>query len=382
MRHLVLVAVAALPLAAQGAPVSLDGTAWTATRIGARPASADRMPTLRFEGRRVVAHDGCNGLTGTVTHRGDTITIATLAGTMMACPPDLDAQSGAYRDALTSAARTRVTGDRLVLLTADGKELAEFRRESGALAGTAWAVTMINNGRGAVASLVGGTTASLSVDGAGRLTASAGCNALRATVAQTGERVRVSPVRATRKRCPAADGVMAQEQQLVRALRRATRVRIDGDRLELRDAAGALQLSARRVGTTGTPDAAQAAPRGTASLVNTYWRIVRLAGQPVTTVPDHREPHMILRERNGVTEVSATVGCNGMGGTVTVSGDRVTFGNLMGTMMACDEPLMSRERALRDALARARTAHIVGETLALRDDAGKTLASFEAVHLR
>lgn len=480
MRTALLLALAALPLAAQGAAVPLDGTAWTATRIGARPASATRTPTLRFEGRGVQAHDGCNALRGTVTRTGDAIAIGTLAGTLMACPPGLENQASAFRNALQSAARTRLVTDRLILLTADDKELAEFRRESGVLAGTAWSLTMINNGRGAVASLLRGSSGSLAFDDAGRMTASAGCNTLRGTVTQSGETVRFGPVAATRKLCPAPDGMMAQERQLVAALGRATRVRIDGDRLELRDSTGALQLSARRAadGNAGAPQvlppgpsgegqgmggeltyladaalfrdcrsgarlpvamegawrdveraylATRSAPgaplyvvldgavqprarmegsgtqptlvvsrhvgvfpslrceraRGTASLVNTYWRLVHLDGRAITPVAGaRREAHLILRERAGATEVSATVGCNGMGGRVTITGDRVEFGNLVGTMMACPEPLMSRERALADALARARTARVVAETMELRDESGATLALFESVYMR
>ena len=46
--------------------INIDGTAWTATSVVGMTPIPDREPTLRFEGGRLNANDGCNGITGQV----------------------------------------------------------------------------------------------------------------------------------------------------------------------------------------------------------------------------------------------------------------------------------------------------------------------------
>ncbi len=356
---------------------------------------------------------------------------------------------------------------------------APLAAQSSSLAGTSWAVTAINNGRGGVASLVAGTTVTVVVDGAGVVTGTAGCNRYRGRLEQRGDTVAVAPVAMTRMLCASPAGVMPQERAFATALRAAARVEVRGDRLTVRDAAGATQFTATRTGagpapagtteprpgpapagagmggeftyyadaarftdcrtgrawpvamegayrdverdylaadrqgrplyvvidgdlaqrprmegegTEGTivvaryvgafPALACARARGTASLVHTYWRLVRLDGRPVPR-PDRggREAHLILRDRGGRLEASATAGCNTMGGTAVREGDRLAFGAMRSTMMACGDPLDAREQALAAALRRTRSARVVAETLELRDETGATVALFESVYL-
>jgi heat shock protein HslJ len=372
MRSAVLLALAAAPLLAQGGASSLAGSAWTATRIGARPAMGPRTPTLRFDEGRVQAHDGCNTLRAPATHSGDAIRVAALAGTMMACPSGLENQARAFRDALTTAARTRVDGDRLVLLSADGKELAEFRRESGALQLTARRAAAGNAGGPQV--LPSGPSGRVEPMG-GEFTYLADAASFRDC--RTGARVPVAMEgayldleRAYGESKPGAGAPL----YVVLDGAVQPRAKMEGAGTE------PTLVVSRHVGTFPSLTCARA--RGTASLVNTYWRLVRVAGQPVTTVTGRREPHLILRQRGDAVEVSATVGCNGLAGRVTITGDRVEFGPMRATMMACPEPLLSRERALADALRRARAARVVAETMELRDDTGASLALFESVYMR
>lgn len=44
-------------------------------------------------------------------------------------------------------------------------------------------------------------------------------------------------------------------------------------------------------------------------------------------------------------QVSGSMGCNGFGGDYSVKGDKITFGPIISTMMACEEPRMSQETA-------------------------------------
>jgi heat shock protein HslJ len=124
-----------------------------------------------------------------------------------------------------------------------------YAAQSTAIAGTAWDVTGINNGKGAVASLVADTRVALQFDAEGHASGTAGCNRYTAAYTAGPGTLKFAPAAATRMLC-AVPGVMEQEQAFLRALEGVTKMRIEGDRLELRDADGALMVSARKVTAT------------------------------------------------------------------------------------------------------------------------------------
>jgi heat shock protein HslJ len=230
------------------APPSLDGTAWMLESLPGRTLVDGPRPTLAFEGDRVSGSDGCNRIMGTFAVRGDVLEIpARLAGTQMACPPPQMEQARAYAAALAGGGRYRIEGDRLELLAADGTVRATFARISQALAGTRWNVTQVNNGRQAVVGIVDGTQPTLEFGDAGTVAGSAGCNRYTANFAQDGASVTIGRGATTRKACPEPAGAMAQEQAFLAALATVATARVDGDRLELRTADGALAVGARRM---------------------------------------------------------------------------------------------------------------------------------------
>jgi heat shock protein HslJ len=248
---LVLTLVALLAACAATTPVadapSLDGTAWVLSMLPGVTLAAGDRPTLRFEGGRVAGSDGCNRFSGAYTAQGSELKVAAqLASTMMACPPPLDVQAKAFVAALTGAARFRVEGGRLELLAADGKVLATLDRQAETLAGTAWRVTGINNGRQAVVGVLDGTAPTLSFGTDGRASGSAGCNNFNAGYTADGSKLKITAPAATRKLCAEPAGVMEQEQQFLAALESVATARVEGDRLELRRADGALAVSATK----------------------------------------------------------------------------------------------------------------------------------------
>ena len=68
--------------------------------------------------------------------------------------------------------------------------------------------------------------------------------------------------------------------------------------------------------------------------------------------------------------VASTVGCNRIVGMQAVDGDRMTFGAMAATRMACPPPLDQLETAYLAALATARSWRIDGTTLTLLDERG------------
>jgi copper homeostasis protein (lipoprotein) len=117
------------------------------------------------------------------------------------------------------------------------------------LPGSTWEVTGVNNGKQAVVSVLEGSSLTLSFSRDGTVSGSAGCNRYSGRFTSDGEKVTLQPLASTRKTCPQPAGLMEQETALLRALQGSATARMDDDRLELRDAQGALMVSASRPGT-------------------------------------------------------------------------------------------------------------------------------------
>ena len=118
--------------------------------------------------------------------------------------------------------------------------------------------------------------------------------------------------------------------------------------------------------TKGEGDAARAA-----SFEGTTWRLTRLPGHDaafLAAVPDG------VTVRFAARTVQAFAGCNRMSGGYTVDGDRLTFGPLAGTMMACPPPIGEVETAVGRALSGTRRIALDGDTLTLVADDGSELA--------
>lgn len=234
-----LAACIAVPTATD--PSSLDGTAWVLARLPRQRLLAEAKPTARFESGRVQGTDGCNRYTAPYTASGGMLQVdARSASTMMACAPAVMKQAEAFMVALTRAARYRIAGNELELAAADGTVLAAFAAQPGTLAGTAWRVTNFNNGRQAVVSVLAGTNLTLAFAADGRASGSAGCNDYTGGYKADGPKLAIGPVAATRRTCAGPEGIMAQEQQFLKALETVATARVEGDRLELRTADGAL----------------------------------------------------------------------------------------------------------------------------------------------
>lgn len=119
-------------------------------------------------------------------------------------------------------------------------------------------------------------------------------------------------------------------------------------------------------------DVSQATPAR--QLVGTYWRATELAGKPVATTSAALEAHLVF-ESGG--RVSGSDGCNRVTGTYELTGDRVTFGRMAGTMRACLKS-PGTEQPFRAALNGAARLVIVGDRLELSDRTGARLATLTA----
>jgi copper homeostasis protein (lipoprotein) len=116
-----------------------------------------------------------------------------------------------------------------------------------------------------------------------------------------------------------------------------------------------------------------------ASLTNTFWRPVEIAGKPVEVAANQREPHLMLVP--GENKMRGFGGCNHIQGRYEVQGEALHFVGTAATRMFCQET-MEQEGAFLHAIESAATYKVVGETLELYDMNGALLARFESRYFR
>lgn len=119
-----------------------------------------------------------------------------------------------------------------------------------------------------------------------------------------------------------------------------------------------------------------AAEQATASLDNTYWKLLTLNGKAVPRLD--KEAHIILQ---GQGRLVGSGGCNRLMGSWKQDGSHLQIGQVAGTRMACRGAAASTESALLKMLGQVASWRIHGEQLELLDAKGKLLAQFQAVAL-
>lgn len=189
--------------------------------------------------------------------------------------------------------------------------------------------------------------ASISFDG-DRASGSTACNRWNASVDQSnGFRFGMAAV--TEMYCAEA---MDAEQRFLRVLQDTRSAEEDGGMLTLKDANGwELMRFVRPAGT----------------LTGVTWRRVD---------DEDANPHGGTLTIDETGRASGSTGCNRWFAQTTREDDRLTFGQIGMTRMACPEPQMAAEQHFEAALDAARRYRVEGEDLILTDDAGREVARF------
>ena len=182
----------------------------------------------------------CNHGSGTYTVAGSGLTLQPGPMTQAACPPG--SQDTVFMRDLGRVATHVFDGENLVLnLEMDSGNMVFSPQPPVSLTGPAWQVLGVNNGRGAVASVLLETQldATFSVDGI--VSGSTGCNAFRGLYTAAEPAISFGALITTRRPCPSEEAT-GQEQAFLAALGASTRYELRGDHLTLRDDAGAAQV--------------------------------------------------------------------------------------------------------------------------------------------
>lgn len=126
----------------------LDGRTFLSTEVEGKTLVEGTQVSLSFADGSVAALAGCNTMTGGYTIEGDSLAVATMVQTLMACDPDTAAQDLWVSELLQGDPTISLDGDELTLAAGD-VTLTLGDRESvandNALDGGSWALDSIDD---------------------------------------------------------------------------------------------------------------------------------------------------------------------------------------------------------------------------------------------
>jgi heat shock protein HslJ len=379
--------------------VSLEGTPWKmVSYLDSKGQTIQALPgsevTAMFQDGKVAGKDGCNQYAGTYKVTGNVLTVKLGPSTLMACDPKIMDQAQGYAAALSSSATYQITGKQLQITNGGGKVAVTYAvLESTPLAGTTWQATSYNNGKGGAQSIATGTEITAIFGADGTLSGSGGCNNYSTAYQVITNTIKISPaIATTRMMCP--EPVMQQETAYLTALPTAAVYRIESNKLELRDAKGALVASyvakvlPAAAGQAPAAGAGQAPSKTvtttvvttatlTLPLEGTPWKLASLLSTKGGAFPPLPGTEITALFQGG--KVTGSAGCNNYSAAYKASGDKLTITTPAATTrMACPAPTMQQETAYLAALGSVTNYKINGDKLELRNAAGNLVASYIA----
>ena len=223
----------------------------------AAPDPSKYTVSFQADGRLALQVD-CNRGTGTYSVDGPRLTIEPGATTLIACGPG--SQDRVFLQDLRNVATYVMDGPNLILnLKVDGGNMIFNPQPPTSLTGGPWRVQSYNNGRGGVVSVLPDVQLTATFDPMGNVSGNAGCNNYRGPYEIAGNRITFGPIVSTKRAC-LSDALTQQETAFLAALDASTTYDLVGDRLTLRNDAGATQVLLVRPSVQPVPGAAPAAP--------------------------------------------------------------------------------------------------------------------------
>ncbi len=346
---------------------TLEGPRWVlVSYMGENGKVTQAIPgaeaTAQFEKGEVYGSTGCNTYRAPYEAKDGKLTVGLTATTMKMCPPPIMDQEAAYLKAIQAAASYKITDGTLSIADAKGVTVLTYMAETPvSLTGGTWVMTGYNNGKGAVVSALPDTKVTAIFGADGRLSGSAGCNTYSAPYTVDGNKIKIGMAISTMMACE--QPVMDQEALYLAAIQTAATYRIEGSKLELRDATGALVASYILQ------------PGGASALVGPTW-VMTMYNNGKQAVVGALADTEVTAVFGADGQLSGSAGCNRYSAPYTVDGNKIKIGLAISTMMACEQPIMDQEAQYLAAIQQAATYNIQGTKLELRDATGALQASY------
>lgn len=236
----------AAPTTTEGAPVTgqLTGVDWV---LEPDDSSIDlpegASATLTVDAGTVSGLGPCNSYRGSIQVDGTSVTIGSLAETLIGCEPEIQDAQDAFTAALRAVDTAEVDGETLVLSGTDDTTLTFTASEPArAVLGT-WDIVDVAK-TDAIVSVREGTAPTLTFAADGSMAVDTSCNTGGGPYTVDGDAIAIGPVAVTERACLDPTGVMRQETRILTALDNATSVEATPDRLTLLDNQGFTVLGA------------------------------------------------------------------------------------------------------------------------------------------
>jgi len=231
---------------------ALQANEWSL--VGTSVSSADIAKvgiTLKFDETQYSGFSGVNQYSGTYTAKADGgIEFGPAAGTLMAGPDPLMKVESAYLKLIEGCDSYRLENGTLTLMTGETDTLIFEVAKAAALPGSSWLVTGYNNGKEAVVGPAVDSTLTIEFGTDGTVAGSGGVNRFNGGFESTDTTVKIGPLAATMM--AGEPELMAQETAFLKALENATTWSISRGILDMRDASGAMQITAIAAETSAT----------------------------------------------------------------------------------------------------------------------------------
>lgn len=224
-------------------PDLLQGREWRLT--GAETADETGLVeagiTVTFDGSNMGGFSGVNQYgAGYVAGEDGSLELDEIAGTLMAGPEDAMAAEQEYLELLGRCDGYLLSGATLTLLSAGSPVLDYEGSDQVGLGDAEWTVTSYNNGKQAVVTVAEGSEVTLAFGPDGRVSGLASVNTYNGPYEFSASSVKIGPLATTKMAGPPE--LMEQEAAYLAALQAATTWTTRGEKLELRDDEGALQV--------------------------------------------------------------------------------------------------------------------------------------------
>jgi heat shock protein HslJ len=307
---------------------------------------------------------GCNQYSAAYSVSGTGITISQPATTLMACEESVMQQESMYlADLAKASSYSNTPGDTLTFYDASGAVILVYKRPVDESAGQpaivgVWDLFSYNNGKGAIETVIIGSTTTADFGADGKLAGSGGCNQYSATYTTSGSKgITITQPITTLMACE--NNLMQQETQYLSLLPKASTYEITGDQLTLFDSTGTKILIYNK--HVSKP----------ATIVGVWTLFSYNNGKGgIQTV---YIGSVTTADFGADGKLAGSGGCNQYSATYTTSGQDITITQPASTRMACENALMQQETQYLSLLPKVSTYKISGDQLTLFDSTGTKL---------
>ena len=196
---------------------------------------------------------GCNQYNAQYTTTASNgITITQPVTTLMACAEPVMQQETQYLSLMQKATKFEIAGDQLTLFDSSNTKLLIYNKHVPVPLSGTWNLFSYNNGKGAIQSVMIGSTTNAVFGSDWKLSGTGGCNQYSAgytTTASNG--ITITQPTSTMMAC--ADAVMQQESQYLSLLPTAAKYEISGDQLTMFNLSGTKILIYKSAGLKVNP---------------------------------------------------------------------------------------------------------------------------------